>query len=109
MANNSSKQKLLQSQTQIQSLSPQQVLLARMLELTTVEMEDRVRSEIIDNPAIESVAPESVGLFEEHDSMEMSDVNSADDYRVEDDIPDYYGWDYHNRQTTARAAWRTFA
>ena len=101
MANNSSKQKLLQSQTQIQSLSPQQVLLARMLELTTVEMEDRVRSEIIDNPAIESVAPESVGLFEEHDSMEMSDVNSADDYRVEDDIPDYYGWDYHNRQTTA--------
>ena len=101
MANKSSKQKLVQSQAQIQTLSPQQVLLARMLELTTVEMEDRVRGEIIDNPAIESVAPENVGLFEEHDSTEMPDANSADDYRVEDDIPDYYGWDYHSRRTTA--------
>ena len=72
-----------------------------MLELTTVEMEDKVRGEIIDNPAIESVAPESVGHFEEQDAGEASDANSADDYRVEDDIPDYYGWDYHNRRTTA--------
>ena len=101
MANKSSKQKLVQSQAQIQTLSPQQVLLARMLELTTVEMEDRGRGEIIDNPAIESVAPANVGLFEEHDSTEMPDANSADDYRVEDDIPDYYGWDYHSRRTTA--------
>lgn len=100
MANKNTKQKLVQSQTLAQSLSPQQVLLARMLELTTVEMEDRVRSEIIDNPAIESVAPESVGSFEEHDGAETSDASSADDYRVEDDIPDYYGWDYH----TSRAA-----
>ena len=101
MANKSSKQKLVQSQTQIQTLSPQQVLFARMLELTTVEMEDRVRGEIIDNPAIESVAPDSVGLFEGNDAPDAPDVNSADDYRVEDDIPDYYGWDYHSRQTTA--------
>ena len=102
MANRSSRQKLTQTQSQVQSLSPQQVLLARMLELTTVEMEDRVRSEIIDNPAIESVAPESVGHFEEHDATAgTSDVNSADDYRVEDDIPDYYGWDYHSHRMTA--------
>ncbi|MBQ5663319.1 MAG: RNA polymerase factor sigma-54 [Bacteroidaceae bacterium] len=101
MANKSSKQKLVQSQALIQSLSPQQVLLARLLELTTVEMEDRVRGEIIDNPAIESIAPDSVGHFEEQDAGETPDANSADDYRVEDDIPDYYGWDYHSRQTTA--------
>jgi RNA polymerase sigma-54 factor len=72
-----------------------------MLELNTVEMEDKVRGEIIDNPAIESVAPESVGHFEENDAEEAPTVNSADDYRVEDDIPDYYGWDFHNRRTTA--------
>ena len=101
MAKKNSKQKLVQTQTQIQSLSPQQVLLVRMLELNTVEMEDRVRGEIIDNPAIESVAPESTGHFEEHDADETPDANSADDYRVEDDIPDYYGWDYHARRTTA--------
>ena len=101
MTNKGSKQKLVQSQTQVQTLSPQQVLFARMLELTTVEMEDRVRGEIIDNPAIESVAPDSVGLFEDNDTPDTPDANSADDYRVEDDIPDYYGWDYHARQATA--------
>ena len=101
MAKKSSRQKMVQTQALLQSLSPQQVLLARMLELNTVEMEDKVRGEIIDNPAIESVAPESVGHFEENDAEEASTVNSADDYRVEDDIPDYYGWDFHNRRTTA--------
>lgn len=101
MANKNTKQKLVQSQALTQSLSPQQVLLARMLELSTVEMEDRVRSEIIDNPAIESVAPENVGSFEEHDGVETADASSADDYRVEDDIPDYYGWDYHTSRTAA--------
>ncbi len=101
MAKKSSKQKLVHTQAQIQSLSPQQVLLVRMLELNTVEMEDRVRGEIIDNPAIEAVAPESAGHFEEHDADETPDANSADDYRVEDDIPDYYGWDYHTRRMTA--------
>ncbi len=101
MAKSNSRQKLVQAQAQLQSLSPQQVLLVRMLELTTVEMEDRVRSEIMDNPAIESVAPESVGHFEEQDAAESPDAISADDYRVEDDIPDYYGWDYHSHRTTA--------
>lgn len=101
MTKKSSQQKLVQAQVQVQSLSPQQVLLARMLELTTVEMEDRVRGEIIENPAIESVAPESVGHFEENDATENSDANSADDYRVEDDIPDYYGWDFHSSRSAA--------
>lgn len=101
MTKKSSQQKLVQAQVQVQSLSPQQVLLARMLELTTVEMEDRVRGEIIENPAIESVAPESVGHFEENDAAENSAANSADDYRVEDDIPDYYGWDFHSSRSAA--------
>ncbi|MBR5150861.1 MAG: RNA polymerase factor sigma-54 [Bacteroidaceae bacterium] len=102
MTKKSSIQKQVQTQTQTQTLSPQQVILARLLELTAVEIEDRVRSEIMDNPAIESVLPESVDHFEVPD-MDADAMNetSAGDYRVEDDIPDYHGWDYHSTSSVA--------
>ena len=102
MTKKSSIQKQVQTQTQTQTLSPQQVILARLLELTAVEIEDRVRSEIMDNPAIESVLPESVDHFEAPD-MDADAMNetSAGDYRVEDDIPDYHGWDYHSTSSVA--------
>lgn len=90
-----------QSQAQIQTLSPQQVLLVRLLELNAVEMEDRVRGEIMENPAIESVFPEEGNSFEEPVEGSTPDATSADDYRAEDDIPDYYGWDYRNSGTVA--------
>ena len=38
---------------QTQGLSPLQVMIARLLSLTTIEMEERVRGEVIDNPALE--------------------------------------------------------
>lgn len=66
--------------------------MARLLELTTIEVEDRVRGEVIDNPALEAVEPEHVAT----DSIPADELNSADDYRTADDIPDYNGWDYHN-------------
>lgn len=92
-----------QSQTlaQTQTLSPHQVMVARMLELTTLEIEDKIRSEVIENPALEQIEPE-------HSEYEQSDgeyidtpINSADDYRSEDDIPDYNGWEYRSRGETA--------
>ena len=32
----------------------------RILELTTVELEDKVRSEIMENPALEAIEPEAI-------------------------------------------------
>ena len=43
-----------QQMLQTQGLSPSQVLIARLLQLTTIEMEERVRGEIIENPALET-------------------------------------------------------
>ena len=40
-------------QTQQQRLSAQQMLVVSLLQLSTQEMEDRVRTEILDNPALE--------------------------------------------------------
>ena len=101
MANKGSQQKMSQSQAQIQTLSPQQVLLVRLLELNAVEIEERVHSEIMENPAIESVQPEESSNFEDTDEENAIDATSANDYRAEDDIPDYYGWDYRNSGTAA--------
>ena len=42
-----------QSQVQIQSLSPQQVLEAKLLALSTLELEEQVRMELDDNPALD--------------------------------------------------------
>ena len=50
-----STQTQIQEQTLSQTLSPQQLLAVQLLELTTVEMEERVKGEVMDNPALEPV------------------------------------------------------
>ena len=92
---------MVHSQAQVQSLSPQQVMFVRLLELSEVELEDRVRGEIIENPAIEATMPDESANFDEQGQGDAADASSVDDYRVEDDIPDYYGWDYHSPGTSA--------
>ncbi len=55
--------KLIQTQTerQLQRLSPQQVLMVRLLELPVVELEARVNNEVIENVALENKADTGVG------------------------------------------------
>ena len=79
-----------QQMVQTQSLSPLQVLVARLLQLTTVEMEERVRGEVIDNPALET-APhdEESGDYSEESGHETNEDLIKGDYSNEDDIPDY--------------------
>ena len=48
-----SRQVQTQAQQQIQTLSPQQILVVKLLELPAVELEDRVRAELLENPALE--------------------------------------------------------
>lgn len=96
---------MAQSQTGVQigkavqtaTLTPQQVLLVKLLELTTVEMEERARNEIADNPALERGNDEyesdefpenAMGNDEPTQDGGDGDYNPVDDYR-EDDIPEY--------------------
>ena len=39
-----------------QKLSPQQIQVIRLLELTTVEFEERVKQELVENPALDEGA-----------------------------------------------------
>ena len=79
---------------QTQGLSPLQVMVARLLGLTTIEMEERVRGEVIDNPALEaSTREEAADIAHENDNddpyTDTSESIIAGDYSNEDDIPDY--------------------
>ena len=49
----SSRQIQTQAQQQVQTLSPQQILAVKLLELPTVELEERIHAELLDNPALE--------------------------------------------------------
>ena len=82
-----------------QKLSPQQIQLIRLLELPAIELEERIKHELEENPALEEGKDflddldrsENEGeSFEVHDS-DLTVVESIDlgDYRTEDDIPDY--------------------
>ena len=79
-----------------QKLSPQQIQLIRLLELPAIELEERVKHELEDNPALEE-GKEPVDDFErtdnEDDNNSIITDNDTDlslgDYLTEDDIPDY--------------------
>ena len=94
-----SRQIQTQTQQQIQTLSPQQILVVKLLELPAVELEDRVRAELLENPALEEGKEETPGEDDyadapENDTTSMEDggdtgYDSLSDYLNEDDIPDY--------------------
>jgi RNA polymerase sigma-54 factor len=87
------KQKLQQKLQQ--RLSPQQIQYVRLLELPTLEMEDRVKEELEDNPALEEgldvPAEEHDGDdgFGDDEGYDDGDDLSLGDYMTEDDIPHY--------------------
>lgn len=83
-----SNQTNVQHQELAQTMSQFQVLSARLLELNVVELEDRVRAELHENPALdEQVEQPSSELDIVEEGQEVDDVRA--DYRTEDDVPDY--------------------
>ncbi len=100
MLNQRLQQKLLQK------LSPQQILLMKLLQIPTVGLEQRIKQEIEDNPALEVDSTDNIGddnYDEKTDSgdkddsvdTELDDFKSKDDefdfndYVNEDDVPSY--------------------
>jgi RNA polymerase sigma-54 factor len=87
-------QRQFQAQQQTQTLSPQQILVVKMLELPAVELEDRIRAELLENPALEEAgsdnpAEEAADTGLESNEEPSAEYDSLDDYLNEDDIPDY--------------------
>ena len=68
-------------QKQIQKLSPQQIMTAKLIELPIQSLEQRVRQEIEDNPVLEE--------DDSKDKGENSREVSLSDYKEDDPIPSY--------------------
>ncbi len=92
-----SRQIQTQTQQQVQTLSPQQIQVVKLLELPAVELEDRVRAELLENPALEEGKEPSADDYADSPDAERespedggdTDYDSLSDYLTEDDIPDY--------------------
>ena len=97
MAGNSFTQTQKHEQTLTQTLSPQQLLTVQLLELTTMEIEDRVRSEVMDNPALEVVEnddqPDENGA--QPDSVSDISSDSDEDYSGNGEIPVFGGYSHN--------------
>ena len=86
---------MLKQQLQLklqQRLSPAQIQVIKMLEIPTLELEERIRQEIEENPALEEGVEKSEDSDEQEDFNEDFDTNDTPDfeeYMADDDIPDY--------------------
>ncbi|MCE1155536.1 MAG: RNA polymerase sigma-54 factor, partial [Bacteroidales bacterium] len=76
-----------------QKLSPAQIQVIKMLEVPTLELEERIRQELEENPALEEGAE-----LNEEDAYTDDDLNDdggnnddmdLEEYMMDDDIPDY--------------------
>ncbi len=92
---------LTQSLKQQQKLSPAQIQVVKMLELPSVELQQRINEELQDNPALEEGKEEPVNDFEreedetednygnEYDNPLQNDDFDYEDYVSDDETPDY--------------------
>ena len=79
-----SSQRLTQTQKMLQKLSPQQILLMKLLQIPTMELSSRINEEIEENPALE----ESEN-YDDFDSDTESGPESDDGFDSDSDTDDY--------------------
>ncbi len=79
-----SSQRLTQTQKMLQKLSPQQILLMKLLQIPTMELSSRIKEEIEENPALE----ESEN-YDDFDSDTESGPESDDGFDSDSDTDDY--------------------
>ena len=78
----------------LQKLSPQQIQMIKLLEVPTLQIEQRIKKELEENPALEEgQEEEEIHSEEEEEQFEETDKDqdefTIDDYIEEDEIPEY--------------------
>ena len=85
-------QRLSLQQRLLQKLSPQQIQVIKLLEIPTMQLEQRIKSELEENPILELIEGEdSNETYDDTDSddSQSDDEFSLDDYLNDEDIPSY--------------------
>ena len=71
-----------------QRLSPQQIQLMKLLEVPTMELDQRIKQEIEENPALEEGEDKDEDDFEENDEFDDDDDDKDDEFDISDYISD---------------------
>ena len=86
------KQKL--QQKLLQKLSPQQIQMIKLLEVPTIQIEQRIKKELEENPALEEGSEEEDIPDEESEDEQYEEKDkdqdefTIDDYIEDDEVPD---------------------
>jgi RNA polymerase sigma-54 factor len=77
----------------LQKLSPQQIQMIKLLEIPTMQLEQRIKKELEDNPVLEE-GPNEENIIREQEDQENINNNEEDEFSFEDylndeDIPSY--------------------
>jgi RNA polymerase sigma-54 factor len=80
----------------LQKLSPQQIQMIKLLEVPTLQIDQRIKKELEENPALEEGPEDDDNIQDEESDDEQFDEKdkddeefTLDDYIEEDDIPEY--------------------
>ena len=72
-----------------QKLSPQQIQLMKMIQLSTLEFEQKIQNEIGENPALESGKEVNNDDFDDNTEVNETEDFNVDDYLNDDETPSY--------------------
>ncbi len=84
-------QRISLQQRLLQKLSPQQIQVIKLLEIPTIQLEQRIKSELEENPILELNETDDLNETYEDDSDDSSsdDEFSLEDYLNDEDVPSY--------------------
>jgi len=76
----------------LQKLSPQQIQMIKLLEIPAIQLEQRIKKELEENPVLEEGSEDPYGDQEEvkeEQQTDQQDEFSLEDYMQDDEIPSY--------------------
>lgn len=82
-------QRLSLQQRMLQKLSPQQIQVIKLLEIPAIQLEQRIKSELEENPILELVEEKEPDEYDDSEDSQSDDEFSLEDYLNEEDIPSY--------------------
>ena len=92
-----------------QKLSPQQIQLMKLIQLTTAELEQKIKNEIEENPALE-MGNEKTDIENDEFEVDMNDDVDVDDYLTDmsddyDNSQNYYSSEEENTNFQTKASY----
>ncbi|MDP2337457.1 MAG: RNA polymerase factor sigma-54 [Bacteroidota bacterium] len=84
-------QRISLQQRLLQKLSPQQIQVIKLLEIPAIQLEQRIKSELDENPILELIESDDPdeSYDEDSDDSQSDDEFSLEDYLNDEDVPSY--------------------